>query len=61
MASVENLRRVMLFENLTDGMLEQLLPMVQTESLDERQIIYEASNTADRFYTLKRGKVLREV
>jgi CRP/FNR family cyclic AMP-dependent transcriptional regulator len=60
MVSVEDLRRIVLFEDLTDGMLEQLLPMVQTESLDERQIIYEAGNTADRFYSLKRGKVLLE-
>ena len=60
MASIEDLRRVMLFENLTDGMLEQLLPMVQEESFGEREIIYEAGNAADHFFSLKRGKVLLE-
>ena len=60
MVSVEDLRKVVLFEDLTDQMLEQLLPMVQAESLGERQIIYEACNTADQFYSLKRGKVLLE-
>lgn len=60
MVSVEDLRKVVLFEDLTDQMLEQLLPMVQAESLGERQIIYEAGNTADQFYSLKRGKVLLE-
>jgi len=60
MASVEDLRRILLFENLTDGMLEQLLPMVQMESLEERQVIYEAGSAANRFYSLKRGKVLLE-
>jgi CRP-like cAMP-binding protein len=60
MVSVEDLKRVVLFENLTDGMLEQLVPMVQTETLGERQIIYEAGGKADYFYSLKRGKVLLE-
>ena len=50
----------MLFENLTDRMLEQLLPVVQEESFGEREIIYEAGNAADRFFSLKRGKVLLE-
>lgn len=61
MASVEDLKRILLFENLTDGMLEQLLPLVQTESFEERQIIYEPGKAADRFYSLTRGKVLLEV
>ena len=60
MASVEDLRRIMLFENLTDRMLEQLLSVVQEESFGEREIIYEAGNAADRFFSLKRGKVLLE-
>ena len=50
----------MLFENLTDRMLEQLLSVVQEESFGEREIIYEAGNAADRFFSLKRGKVLLE-
>lgn len=60
MVSVEDLRKVVLFEDLTDQMLEQLLPIVQAEPLGERQIIYETGNTADQFYSLKRGKVLLE-
>jgi CRP-like cAMP-binding protein len=60
MVSIEDLRRVALFEDLTDQMLEVLIPMVQAESLGEREIIYEAGNTAERFYSLKRGKVLLE-
>lgn len=60
MVSVEDLKKVVLFENLTDGMLEELLPMVQTEAFKERQIIYEPGNTAVHFFSLKRGKVLLE-
>ncbi len=60
MVSIEDLRSVVLFEHLTDPMLEQLLPMVQVESFGERQVIYEAGTAADYFYSLKRGKVLLE-
>jgi CRP/FNR family cyclic AMP-dependent transcriptional regulator len=60
MVSVEDLKRVVLFENLTDGMLEELLPMVQMEAFEERQIIYESGNRAVHFFSLKRGKVLLE-
>ena len=61
MVSIEDLRRVMLFQDLTDPMLEKLLPMVQAESLGEREIIYEPGKAAEYFYSLKRGKILLEV
>jgi CRP/FNR family cyclic AMP-dependent transcriptional regulator len=60
MVSIQDLRRVMLFQDLTDPMLEKLLPMVQAQSLGEREIIYEPGNAAEHFYSLKRGKVLLE-
>lgn len=60
MVSLQDLKGIALFEDLTDGMLETLLPISQTESLDERHIVYEAGSPADQFYSLKRGKVLLE-
>jgi CRP-like cAMP-binding protein len=60
MVSLQDLRGIALFEDLTDGMIEKLLPIAETESLDDRQIVYEAGSTADKFYSLKRGKVLLE-
>jgi CRP-like cAMP-binding protein len=60
MVSVEDLKKIALFEDLTDGMLDKLGSLVEVESFEERQIIYEAGNTADRFYSVKRGKVLLE-
>ena len=60
MVSLQDLRGIALFEDLADGMLEQLLPLMEMESLGEGQIIYEAGSAADRFYCLKRGKVLLE-
>jgi len=60
MASVEDLRRILLFQDLPDQMLEQILPLVELQSFEDRHIIYEAGSAADRFYSLKRGKVLLE-
>lgn len=60
MASLEDLRRVALFKDLGDRMLEELVPIVRDESLEERKIIFEAGDEANFFYALKRGKVLLE-
>jgi CRP/FNR family cyclic AMP-dependent transcriptional regulator len=60
MASVEDLKRIILFQNLTNGMLEQLLPMVHVQPFEERHMVYEPGDTAHNFYSLKRGKVLLE-
>jgi CRP-like cAMP-binding protein len=61
MAATEDIRRVALFEDLTEKMLEQLATLVQVKSFEERQIVYEAGDKAERFYSIKRGKVLLEV
>ncbi len=60
MVSLQDLKGIALFDNLTDGMLERLIPLAQEMSLEERQIIYEAGGPAEQFYCLKRGKVLLE-
>lgn len=60
MVSIEDLKKTVIFEGLTDKMLGQLLPLVGTETFEERQIIYEAGAAADKFCSLKRGKVLLE-
>ncbi|MCJ7600743.1 MAG: cyclic nucleotide-binding domain-containing protein, partial [Desulfobulbaceae bacterium] len=60
MVSVEDLKKIILFENLTNKMLEQLLPIVQVQSFEGRQIIFETGSAASYFYSLRRGKVLLE-
>lgn len=60
MASLEDLRGVALFEDLGDGMLEALVPIVHEESFEERKIVFESGDKANLFYSLKRGKVLLE-
>ncbi|HHO49139.1 MAG TPA: Crp/Fnr family transcriptional regulator [Desulfobacteraceae bacterium] len=58
MVSVEDLKKIILFENLTDKMLEQLLPIVQVQSFEGKQNIFEKGSPASHFYSLRRGKVL---
>ena len=58
MASIEQLKRIRLYEDLTDGMLEQLLPLAQEQSFAEREIIHEPGSKASHFYALITGKVL---
>lgn len=60
MVSLQDLKRVAVFEDLTDGMLERLVPIAQVESMEERQMVYEEGSAADRFFCLMRGKVLLE-
>jgi CRP-like cAMP-binding protein len=60
MASIEDLRGVVLFEDCTEQMLEKVAPMAKQEFYGERQIVYEPGDVADRFLSLKRGKVLLE-
>jgi CRP-like cAMP-binding protein len=60
MVSIEELKKMALLEDLTAPMLEQLAPIVEAKSFGEREVIYEAGNVADSFYSLKQGKVLLE-
>jgi len=58
LTSIEQLKRIRLYEDLTDGMLEQLLPLAQEQAFAEREIIYEPGSEANHFYSLSTGKVL---
>lgn len=60
MVSLQDLRGIVLFDDLTDEMLEKLCPISEKESMDDRHIVYEAGGSPDHFYSLKRGKVLLE-
>lgn len=60
MASVQDLKELVLFQDVPDDFLEQLVPMVVEQSLGEREMIYEPGMAATTFYSLKRGKVLLE-
>ena len=61
MAVKEDLKSIYLLENLTDPMLERILPIIEPLQFDEREVVFEEGERADNFYMLKRGKILLEV
>jgi CRP/FNR family cyclic AMP-dependent transcriptional regulator len=61
MISIEDLKKIFLLENLTDKMLEKMLPLTEGRQYKERDLIYEEGEKAVNFYMLNRGKILLEV
>ena len=61
MVSIEDIKAIDLFADLTEQMLEKICPMTELRQFEEREVIYEEGERADNFYLLKRGKILLEV
>lgn len=60
MAQKESLRSIQILEDLTDEMLEKLLPFIETHHFEERDMIFREGDRTGKFYMLKKGKVLLE-
>ncbi|MBW2366527.1 MAG: cyclic nucleotide-binding domain-containing protein [Deltaproteobacteria bacterium] len=60
MATVEELKKIVILSYLTDEMLEKLCAIVQTTSHAEGDTIFTEGAPADRIYLLKGGKILLE-
>lgn len=60
MINKEELRKMVILGQLSDAMLEKLLPLVERKHYEEREYIFREGDTAERFYMLKRGKILLE-
>ena len=56
----ENLRQIVLLSYLTDPMLDEIIPIIDVLQFANQEIIFKQGDPADRFYMLKRGKVLLE-
>ena len=61
MVTIEDLRKIYLLQNISNEMLERMLPMAQSKSYNERDVVYAEGQTANMFYMLKQGKILLEV
>ncbi|HDI79347.1 MAG TPA: cyclic nucleotide-binding domain-containing protein [Desulfobacteraceae bacterium] len=61
MTAIEDLKKIHVLQNMSESFLEQLIPHIETHNFNERDVIYEEGQKADRFFMLKRGKVLLEV
>ncbi|MFH1351664.1 MAG: Crp/Fnr family transcriptional regulator [Pseudomonadota bacterium] len=61
MVTIEDLRKIHLFQDLNDEMLEKIRPLANAHEYKDRDVVYEEGNKAEYFYMLKRGKLLLEV
>jgi len=60
MVSLEELKQIVLMEHLTDAMLESVRPHIDILHFAQEEVIFKGGDKANRFYLLKRGKVLLE-
>ena len=61
MIAFDDLRKIVLLENVSDAMLGKMVPLLEMRVFGERDIIFQQGDDADMFYMLKEGKVLLEV
>ncbi len=60
MIRVEDLKQFVMLGYLTDDMLQCLVPITEMLLYDEHEMIFKQGETADRFFLLKKGKILLE-
>jgi CRP/FNR family transcriptional regulator, cyclic AMP receptor protein len=60
MISKDELRKMVILGQLSDAMLEKLLPLAERKHYEEREYIFREGDAAERFFLLKRGKILLE-
>lgn len=60
MVTAEELKEIVIMTHLKDEMLQRLSASVDVLSFDEQEIIFRQGDIAERFYMVKRGKVLLE-
>ncbi len=61
MVPKEDLKKVVLLGYLTDTMLDKVAPIVDLLTFDEGEFVFKQGVFPDRFYMLKRGKILLEL
>ena len=61
MVSREDLKKITILSYLTDEMLDKILSIIEVLRFDEQEIVFKDGDTANRFFMVKRGKVLLEL
>jgi CRP-like cAMP-binding protein len=54
------LKDMVMLGYLTDDMLDQLIPLTEMLQFDEKEIVFNQGEKADRFFFVQQGKVLLE-
>lgn len=60
MISRDELKRIVMMGYLKDEMLDKIAPTVDVLNFSEREYVFRQGDVADRFYMLRRGKILFE-
>ena len=61
MISKEDLKNITILSYLTDEMRDKILPIIEVLRFDEQEIVFKDGDPANRFFMVKRGKVLLEL
>ncbi len=61
MIAFDDLRKILVLENVSNSMLGKMVPLLQMRVFGERDIIFQQGDDAEMFFMLKEGKVLLEV
>src|SRR6056297_3289763 len=60
MLTRDSLRSMLILENLSDEMLDLLIPFIDVREYEAREVIFREGDRSDYFYMIKSGKVLLE-
>ncbi len=60
MILISDLKDIVIFKHFTDEMIQKLLPEMELLRFAEGEMIFRSGDSADTFYSLKRGKILLE-
>ena len=60
MVSTEDLKKMVIMTHLKDDMLNRIISITDVLTFEDQEIILRQGDIADRFYMVKRGKVLLE-
>jgi CRP-like cAMP-binding protein len=58
--TIEDLKEIVIMTHLEEDMLTRLCSVVDRLSFHDQEVIFRQGDVADRFYMVKRGKVLLE-
>ena len=60
MVTTEHLKEMVIMTHLKDDMLDRIISITDVLIFEDQEIIFRQGDIADRFYMVKRGKVLLE-
>ena len=61
MVILKDLKKIYLIDSLPDKTVKEMLSAVELKKYKEKEVVFNEGDKAERFYMLKRGKVLLEV